>query len=86
MACNFLWKTPKVLEDLISLGREFLIDYPLQAKQFWPFLDFNLGGLKLKFELCKVLLATSETLVNCSARYIGASACMPYTKCLRIPV
>ena len=74
MAFNFVWNDPKVLEDFISLDREFQIDDPLYAKQFWPFLDFNLGGRKLKFELRKVLLVISETLVNCSARYIGASA------------
>ena len=37
-------------------------------------LDFNLGGLKLKFELRKFLLAISETLMNSAARYMGASA------------
>ena len=61
MAFNFVWNDPKVLEDFISLDREFKIDDPLYAKQFWPFLDFTLGGLKLKFELRKVLLVISET-------------------------
>ena len=58
----------------------------LCKQNIWLFLDFNLGGLKLNFELRNVLLVISETLVNCSTRYIGASACMPYTTCLRIPV
>ena len=74
MAYNLLWNGPKVLEDFISLGRELQINEPLYAKQFWPFLDFNLGGLKLKFELRKVLPVMTETVVNCSARYTGASA------------
>ena len=68
MAFHFIWNDPKVLEEFISLGREFQTDDLLQAKQFWPCLDFNLGGLKLKLEPRKVLLVTLETLLTCSVR------------------
>ena len=74
MACNFYWNAPTVLEDLISIGRELQTDDPLSAKLFWPWLDFNLGGLKLKLEPHKVLLVIVETLVNFSLRLRGASA------------
>ena len=50
MAFTFFWNGPKVLEDFISPGRKFQTDYPLLAKQFWSFLDFSLGGLKLRLE------------------------------------
>ena len=66
--------TQKSWKNFVSLGREFQTDDPFEAKQFWLFLDFSPRGLRLKFELHKVLLAISETQVNCSARYIGASA------------
>ena len=64
MAFNFVSNDPNVLEDFISLGREVQTYDPLQAMQFWPCLDFNLGGLKLKLESRKVLLVIVETLVT----------------------
>ena len=65
MTFDFLWNDPNVLQYFISLGREFQIDDPLKAKQFWPFLDFNLGGLKLKFELNQVKSSKIEVMAGC---------------------
>ena len=78
---NLLLNDPEVLEDFISLGKESQVHDHLQAKQFYPCLDCNLRGLKLRLELHEVLFVKADTLLSCSLRQEGVSA---YTQCLQI--